>query len=126
VPLAIQLRQIRGVPVLDLKGSLTLGPGIPEFEREARRALAEYRPARLLLNFNGLAQIDSSGLGEVISIYSAAADAGCALAVVGANSAVRHLMQITRIDEMVGLYDDEASALIENVAKTQRPYQTQK
>ncbi|HKD05839.1 MAG TPA: STAS domain-containing protein [Bryobacteraceae bacterium] len=122
MPLAIQARQIRGIPVLDLKGSLTLGPAIAEFEREARRVLAEYRPSRLLLNFKGLAQMDSSGLGEVISIYTFAADAGCSLAVVGANSAVRQLMQITRIDEMVGLFDDEASALTENVAKAQRPY----
>lgn len=126
MPLAIQSRQIRGIPVLDLKGSLTLGPGIAEFEREARRALAECHPPRLLLNFSSLAQIDSSGLGEVISIYSTAADAGCYLAVVGANSSVRQLMHITRVDEMVGLYDDESSALIENVAQAQRPYQTQK
>ena len=122
MPLAIQSRQIRGIPVLDLKGSLTLGPAIAEFEREARRVLVEYHPPRLLLNFKALAQMDSSGLGEVISIYTAAADAGCALAVVGANSAVRQLMQITRIDEMVGLFDDEASALTEHVAKAQRPY----
>lgn len=122
MPLAIQTRQVRGIPVLDLKGSLTIGPGIAEFERETRRALAEYRPARLVLNFSGLSQIDSSGLGEVISTYGVAADAGCALVVVGANSSVRQLMRITRVDEMVGLYDDEASALIQHVAQAQRPY----
>ena len=125
MPLAIQSRQIREVPVLDLNGSLILGPGLADFVGGARRVLAT-RPSRLVLNFSGLAQIDSSGLGEVISIYSAASDAGCALAVIGANASVRQLLRITRVDEMVELYDDEASALVESLAQTQRPYQAQK
>jgi anti-sigma B factor antagonist len=109
--LTIRTRQVRGILVMDLTGQLTIGPSLALFETSANRTLAESAPRRLILNLRELSQIDSAGLGEIMILYSAAARAKCTLVLVAANVAVRQLLRITRVDGVLKLFDDEATAI---------------
>ena len=109
--LKIHERQTRGIPVLDLKGRLTIGPSLSLFETAANRILADFKPRRLLLNLREVSQIDSAGLGEIMILYTAAAQVKCTLIVVGASPGVRQLLRITRADGVLNLFDDETAAV---------------
>jgi anti-sigma B factor antagonist len=109
--LTIHERQTRGIPVLDLKGRFTIGPSLSLFETAANRILAELKPHHLLLNLREVSQIDSAGLGEIMILYTAAAQVKCTLIVVGASPGVRQLLRITRADGILNLFDDETAAV---------------
>jgi anti-anti-sigma factor len=109
--LAVRERTIRDVAILNLTGSLTVGPSLALLESRANRVLQEFKPARLILNVEGLIQVDSAGLGEIMILYTTAAAMQCRLAFVGPQKNFRQVLRITRVDGIVPSFDDEATAL---------------
>jgi anti-sigma B factor antagonist len=112
----IQVRQIRGIPVLDLNGTFTLGPSLANFEKQVTQLLTEMRPSQLLMDLQAIERMDSAGLGEIMILYSMAREAKCTLGLVGANAGVRQLLHMTRADGVLNLYEDEAAALAARTA----------
>ncbi len=111
MPLTVHARQVRDTAILDLTGRLTLGPSLSQFESQATRALTEWKPRRLLLNVEGLSQVDSSGVGQFITFYGAASRLNCRVAFVAPAKNFRQVLRITRLDGVVPIFDTEAAAL---------------
>ncbi|SMQ85510.1 anti-sigma B factor antagonist [Devosia lucknowensis] len=68
---------------------------------------------RLVLDLGQVEFIDSSGLGVIVSVLKRLGPSG-SLAIASANSAVRRLFSLTRMDRVFTLYDTPQLA-IENL-----------
>src|SRR5690242_21903671 len=68
--LNINERQAGDVTVLDMSGKITIGEGSVALRTAIRRMLEEGKK-RILLNLAGVSYIDSSGIGELVSSYTA-------------------------------------------------------
>ena len=68
--LNISERQSGDVTVLDMTGKITIGEGSVALRTAVRRMLEEGK-RRILLNLAGVGYIDSSGIGELVSSFTA-------------------------------------------------------
>ena len=63
-------RQVGDFTVFDLSGDITFGEGSIVLRNAIRRALSESKK-KFLLNFSGVGYVDSSGVGELVSGFTA-------------------------------------------------------
>ena len=68
--LNIKERQAGDVTILDMDGKITIGEGSVALRTAIRRLLEEGKK-KILLNLAGVGYIDSSGIGELVSSYTA-------------------------------------------------------
>lgn len=106
----VKRRDVEGVAVLDLAGRLMGGPEAAEFEREIQRLLAEGR-VHVLVNLDRVNWINSTGLGVLISAYTAVRGAGGALRLAGASERIDNILDITKLSTVFESFPDEATAL---------------
>ena len=103
-------REVSGVTIVDLSGKITLGEGGVTLREEVRKLLAEGKK-KIALNLAEVNYIDSSGLGELVSAYTAVKNAGGELKLINLTSKVRDLLVITKLVTVFDVKDDEASAV---------------
>ncbi|HEY0795491.1 MAG TPA: STAS domain-containing protein [Acidisarcina sp.] len=114
--LKLSTRQVDGITVLDLSGRITLGDGSVKL-RDAVRDLLTKSSKLILLNLGDVNYIDSSGIGELVSAYTAVRNQGGELKLLNLTKKVHDLLQITKLYTVFDVKDDEASA-IASFAKT--------
>ena len=114
--LKLSTRQVDGITVLDLSGRITLGDGSVKL-RDAVRDLLTKGSKLILLNLGDVNYIDSSGIGELVSAYTAVRNQGGELKLLNLTKKVHDLLQITKLYTVFDVKDDEASA-IASFAKT--------
>ena len=103
-------REVSGVTVVDLSGKITLGEGGATLRDEVRKLLAKGQK-KIVLNLGEVSYIDSSGLGELVSAYTAVKNAGGELKLLNLTSKVRDLLVITKLVTVFDVKDDEATAV---------------
>ena len=103
-------REVSGVTIVDLSGKITLGEGGLTLRDEVRKLLAAGQK-KIVLNLGEVNYIDSSGLGELVSAYTAAKNAGGELKLLNLTSKVRDLLVITKLVTVFDVKDDEAAAV---------------
>jgi anti-sigma B factor antagonist len=106
----INSREVDGAVILDLNGRLVLGEGTILL-REQVRALISKGQKKILLNLQAVPYIDSSGLGELVSAFTAARKEGGDLKLLNLTSKVHGLLQVTKLYTVFEVYDDEEAAL---------------
>jgi anti-sigma B factor antagonist len=103
-------REVSGVTIVDLSGKITLGEGGATLRDEVRKLLAK-GSKKIVLNLGEVNYIDSSGLGELVSAYTAVKNAGGELKLLNLTSKVRDLLVITKLVTVFDVKDDEAAAV---------------
>jgi anti-sigma B factor antagonist len=103
-------REVGGVTIVDLSGKITLGEGGLTLRDEVHKLLAD-GSKKIVLNLADVNYIDSSGLGELVSAYTAVKNAGGELKLLNLTSKVRDLLVITKLVTVFDVKDDEASAV---------------
>jgi anti-sigma B factor antagonist len=103
-------REVGGVTIVDLSGKITLGEGGITLREEVRKLVGEGQK-KIVLNLAEVNYIDSSGLGELVSAYTAVKNAGGELKLLNLTSKVRDLLVITKLVTVFDVKDDEASAV---------------
>lgn len=103
-------RQVDGITILDLSGRITLGDGSTML-REAIREMITKGEKKLLLNLGDVTYIDSSGIGELVSAYTAVRKEGGELKLLNLTKKVHDLLQITKLYTVFDVKDDEAAAI---------------
>jgi anti-sigma B factor antagonist len=93
------------ITVLDLSGQLTLGNRLMEIEHDIRERI-DNGDRKLVLDVSRLTFIDSAGLGAVAISAGRADKTGGKLVIAGATGKVRHVIELTRLDQVLALYDD--------------------
>ena len=65
----------------------------------------------LLLNFSNLEYMNSSGIGLLVALLVRANRHGQQLLAYGLNDHYRHIFELTRLTDAIGVHDSEADAL---------------
>lgn len=99
-----------GVAVIELDGRITLGDGSTLLRGSIEKALEQGHKS-ILLDFEGVDYIDSSGLGELVGGNAAAISKGAKIKLVHLQKKVRGLLQITKLMTIFETFDDENVAV---------------
>jgi anti-sigma B factor antagonist len=108
--LQIAERQVGDVTVLDLWGQITIGEA-SETLRATIKQLIENGRTCVLLHLGGVRQVDSSGLGSLVAVYTALQKVGGDLKLVQLSERLEDLMVMTKLVTVFDTYNDEAVAL---------------
>ncbi|HEV8184251.1 MAG TPA: STAS domain-containing protein [Candidatus Angelobacter sp.] len=103
-------RQVEGVTVVDMSGRITLGEGSVVL-RDTIRDLIGKGQKKILLNLGDVTYIDSSGIGELVSAFTAVRREGGELKLLNLTKKVHDLLQITKLYTVFDIKDDEAAAI---------------
>ena len=110
VSLIINVREVGGVTIVDLSGRITLGEGSGVL-RDTVRELLSKGQKNVLLNLGDVSYIDSSGLGELVSSYTSAANQGAKVKLVHVQKKVHDLLQITKLYTVFESFEDESAGI---------------
>src|SRR5438046_508703 len=106
----ISERQAGDVTILDLSGKVTIGEGSVALRSAIRRLLGEGKN-KLLLNLGGVGYIDSSGIGELVSSFTAVNKEGGTLKLLNLTQKIQDLLAITKLLTVFDVFDNESDAL---------------
>jgi len=98
------------VAVVDFSGKITLGEGSSVL-RNTIRDLLDRGHRKILLNLADVDYIDSSGIGELVSAYTAVRNASGEMKLLQLTRRVHDILQITRLFTVFDVQSDEDSAL---------------
>src|SRR5256884_1241491 len=96
------------VTVVDLSGRIVLGDGSALLRKTIRGLLQDQRKL-ILLNLADVDYIDSSGIGELVSGYTAVKNQSGDLKLLHLTKKVRDLLQITKLYTVFDVFTDERS-----------------
>ena len=108
--LNISERQAGDVTVLDMNGKITIGEGSVALRSAVRRLLEEGKK-KILLNLAQVGYIDSSGIGELVSSYTAINKDGGQLKLLNLTQKLQDLLTITKLLTVFDVYETEPEAL---------------
>ena len=108
--LNISERQVGDVTLLDMSGKITIGEGSVALRTAIRRLLEEGKK-KILLNLAGVGYIDSSGIGELVSSYTAINNASGQLKLLSLTQKLQDLLAITKLLTVFDTYENESEAL---------------
>lgn len=100
-----------GVAVIELEGGITLGDGLSLLRDMVSRAIDEGFP-NILLDLEGVGNIDSAGLGELVSLNALADARGGDVRLVHLQKKVRDVLQITKLITIFETFQDERIAVL--------------
>ncbi len=110
------VRQRDGVGIVDLRGE------IDGFAREALAAAyaeaEEGDPEVILLNFEGVGYINSTGIALIVGLLAKTRASKRRLLACGLSKHYVEIFEITRLSDFVSVFEDEESALREAAAKS--------
>lgn len=98
------------VTVVDLSGRITLGEG-SALLRTTIRGLLDDQRTMILLNLADVDYIDSSGIGELVSGFTAVKNRNGELKLLHLTKKVRDLLQITKLFTVFDVFTDEGTGL---------------
>jgi anti-sigma B factor antagonist len=108
--LNISERQAGDVTILDLSGKVTIGEGSVALRTTIRRLLGEGKK-NILLNLGSVGYVDSSGIGELVSSYTAVQKEGGSLKMLNLTQKIQDLLAITKLLTVFDVYENEGDAL---------------
>lgn len=110
VALRITDRVVDGVSVLDLDGKIVLGDESNAL-REKVKSLLESGTKNILLNFERVSYLDSTGLGTLVGAFTSAESHSAKLKLTNLSQKPRDLMQITKLLTVFEVFTSEKEAL---------------
>src|ERR1700732_3742331 len=109
VPMEIAVRRQDGIDFLAVRGRLTIGePSEPL--NEALQSIVKNGGRKVVINLNGVPQIDSSGISSLVRISIQLAKEGGAVHLVCGAGRVRDALTVTRLVEAIPTYESDSAA----------------
>ncbi len=108
--LNISERQAGDITILDLDGKVTIGEGSVALRSAIRRLLGEGK-SKILLNLGGVGYVDSSGIGELVSSFTAVNKEGGTLKLLNLTQKIQDLLAITKLLTVFDVFENEGDAL---------------
>ena len=109
--LTIDQHHVGDVTVLRLSGQLLLDDGEIAFRTVIERLLAEGH-LKLVLDLDGITQLDSSGVGMLVGRLQAIRKLGGDIRLVHLASRYQQLLTTMRVLSLFSVFDDEAAAVL--------------
>jgi anti-anti-sigma factor len=110
MPLTVSSRVEDDFGILELDGSLTLGPSLSTLREAARRILEQSKIAGMILEVTHVTTTDSAGLGELTVVYTLATRRLCPIMLVGVSSTLQKMLEVTRLEALLPSAAELASA----------------
>ena len=95
--------------IVDIQGDVSAFAEQVLMEAYAQAATPTLR--NLILNFGGLEYMNSSGIGLLVTLLIRANRQKQRLLAYGLSEHYKHIFELTRLNEAIGIYDSEAAAL---------------
>ena len=108
--LKFSTRKHNDVTILSPEGKITLGDGDQELG-EAVRTLLEGGERKLLIDFNKVTYLDSSGVGELVGCFTSVKTRGGDLRICGMNPRIFNLIKMTSLHSVFTVKDTLEEAL---------------
>jgi anti-sigma B factor antagonist len=103
-------REVGVVTIVDLSGRIALGEG-SALLRKTIRGLLDDGQNRIVLNLGDVNYIDSSGIGELVSGFTAVRNRDGELKLLNLTKKVNDLLQLTKLFTVFDVYTDEGTAV---------------
>jgi anti-anti-sigma factor len=113
LPLTVTSHIEDNFAILELAGSLTLGPTLNTLREIARQVLATNKVSGIILQMAEVTVTDSSGLGELTVVYTLATKRKCPIRLAMVSSNLKKMLEMTRIDELLPACADISAAKAE-------------
>jgi anti-anti-sigma factor len=94
-----------GITVLTIEGPFTLGNMF-----KLQSDLRTLKPDCLIMDMTGVPYMDSAGMGVIMNYYVAAQSGGRKFFLAGVNERVRNLLEMTKVDSVLKIYDSVEAA----------------
>src|SRR5262249_14063343 len=101
--LKVQLKAPSNETIVHCKGKIT-AENSEVFQRQIRDLIPESRAQiamitrRIIIDLSNVTHVDSTGLGALLRVWTAAQNKGCDLEIANLNPRVEKLVEITRLD----------------------------
>ena len=105
----LKVQDIVGGAVVGLQGEIDLYHS-PSLKKELAE-VAKKKPGYVILNFEAVKYIDSSGLATIIDLYQQLKVYGGKLALIGLSIQVRSVFEVARLHQVFAIYDSEEQAV---------------
>ncbi len=108
--MTITEREVRGVLILDLQGRFVLEDGVAPFV-ERMNALIRHGRKWILLNFDGVAYLDSAGVGAIAWKYVTAKKQDCDVKLVNLRPRSFKVLETTKLLTVLENFQSEPDAI---------------
>jgi len=107
----VKTRELDDIIIFDIKGNIRRHGehAVPLYPLVKDKLEAGKR--NLLLNLSGINDIDSFGIGELLSCFKLTTSAGGKLKIINVPQKIRILFRVTMIEKIFEIYDDEVKAI---------------
>jgi anti-sigma B factor antagonist len=103
-------RREGSIVLLEIYGTITLGESKEKFARVMDELLSQ-KDVNVLVNFSGINYLDSTGIGELVGYMNRFVENNRQLKLLRPHERILKLLQITRLDSIFEIFDDEKEAL---------------
>lgn len=110
MPLEISDALLDSVTILTLKGTLVFGRDTELLTSKVEEVLTTGE-THIILDLAQINFIDSSGIGALVRIYTAAERRGARVKLLRLTKRVHDVLQITRLSSVYEIYDDPQKAV---------------
>lgn len=108
--MSIRIRTAGPATILDVDGPLKLGPTQEAFRDQVQK-LIDAGSTHVAVNLANVTDLDSSGIGALVRAFTTLKRAGGKCTFFSPNKRVQMLLKMVRLDSVLDLVDDEATAL---------------
>jgi anti-sigma B factor antagonist len=105
----MDVRTERGASIVDISGDVTAA--CEDVLMDAYTQAVSTDTKAVILNFAGLEYMNSGGIGLLVTLLVRANRAKQRLLACGLNDHYRQILELTRLDDAIGIYETEADAL---------------
>jgi anti-sigma B factor antagonist len=103
-------REVEKISVFELRGRMTAGAPVEEFREHLAPFLIGPEP-RVILDMKRVDFIDSTGLGHLVAVQTAAKRTGGSIKLLNLTTRNLELLVITKLTTVFEIFDDEQSAV---------------
>jgi anti-sigma B factor antagonist len=108
--MTITTREVSHVSIVDIHGRITLGDETGQLRDTVHQLIAAGKK-KIILNLAHVDYIDSSGVGELVSSFTAVRNAGGELKLLSLSKKVHDVVQVTKLYTVFDIKDDEFTAI---------------
>ena len=97
------------ISIIDIQGDISAFA--EDVLMEAYSEASSPTTRTIILNFNGLEYMNSSGIGLLVTLLIRVNRQKQRMLAFGLSDHYKHIFELTRLDEAIGIYDTEADVL---------------
>ena len=110
--MSTQIRREGDVAIVEPSGKL-VGPSVVELREAIAPQIETYDEPRILINFENVNMVDSSGLGALMEARAITTRKNGRIGVINVGKHIKNLVVLSRLVSMFEHYDNKDTAVLE-------------